>query len=252
MPRSGRFWPSYQQGARGRGLGLGVILLLWEIMNTGSGVVPPVTLCAIIGQALLYTGIINVPWDRWGVCLSANNILKGREWPRLFLAAVEHADDRHLFYNMVSFLAKAKTLEPRYGSPNFALLLSFLTVLTSACYVIIAMIFAEIFKDASHLHTCVIGFSGVIFALKVIATQETSPYAQTTIAGIPMPSKYAPWAELILIHLMVPNASFMGHLAGIIAGLLYTSTPVGEIVDLVIKSFTGYSMWHQWSRRRYR
>lgn len=54
-----------------------------------------------------------------------------------------------------------------------------------------------------------------------------------------MPSKYAPWAELVLIHLMVPNASFVGHLAGIIAGLAYTSTPVGSIVDSIIKSFTG-------------
>ncbi|XP_034238409.1 rhomboid-related protein 4-like [Thrips palmi] len=237
---------------RGRGLGLGVIMLLSEIMSTGYTVIPPVTLGTIIGQSLLYMGIIDVPWDQWGACLSAHNIWKGREWHRLFLSAVEHADDRHLFYNMVSFLAKAKTLEPWYGSANFALLLVFLTAFTNVCYVITAMVVAELFSNNAHLHTCVIGFSGVLFALKVIATMETNPNAQTKIAGIPMPSKYAPWAELILIHVMVPNTSFMGHLAGIIAGLAYTSTPVGVVVDSIIKSITGCAMWHRWNLRYYR
>lgn len=124
-----------------------------------------VTETKCIFQALLYTGIIDVPWDRWDVCLSANSIWKGHEWRRLFLAAVEHSDDRHLFYNMVSFLSKAKTLEPRYGSSNFALLLVFLTIFTSASYVMTAMAFAKLLHDASHLHTCAIGFSGKLWAL---------------------------------------------------------------------------------------
>ena len=81
--------------------------------------------------------------------------------------------------------------------------------------------------------------AGVVFALKVITTMETSYYTQTSIAGIRMPSKYAPWAELVLIHILVPNASFMGHLAGILAGLTYTSTPFGYIVDSVIRGITG-------------
>ena len=37
---------------------------------------------------------------------------------------------------------------------------------------------------------------------------------------IPVPSKHVYWAELLLISIISPNASFMGHLSGIIAGLL--------------------------------
>ena len=35
--------------------------------------------------------------------------------------------------------------------------------------------------------------------------------------------QYGAWAELVLIQLVTPNASFLGHLAGILAGLLYVA-----------------------------
>lgn len=59
------------------------------------------------------------------------------------------------------------------------------------------------------------------------------------MGGMWVPTRYAAWTELILIHLLVPNASFMGHLAGILAGVIYTSTPVGIIADAFISSLTG-------------
>lgn len=236
---------------RNRGLELGVLLLVSELFNTGFGVIPPVTLGTIIGQTLLYLGIIQVPWDRWDVCISAQNVWRNQDWKRLILSAVEHGDDRHLYYNMISFLSKARSLEPRYGSLNFAILLTIITTLTSGIYVALGLSCANVLHDAYYLQTCAIGFSGVVFALKVITTMENNYYTQTTIAGFTMPSKYAPWAELILIHLLVPNASFMGHLAGILAGLMYTSTPIGSIIDSIIRTITGRGMWHEWTARSY-
>ena len=32
-------------------------------------------------------------------------------------------------------------------------------------------------------------------------------------------TKFMYWSELLLIQIMIPNASFLGHLAGIIAGI---------------------------------
>jgi len=80
--------------------------------------------------------------------------------------------------------------------------------------------------------------AGVIFALKVLTSSETPP-GMEWMHFMWVPTRYAAWAELILIHLLVPNASFMGHLAGILAGLIYTSTPIGTIVDQFISSLTG-------------
>lgn len=35
------------------------------------------------------------------------------------------------------------------------------------------------------------------------------------------PPQFAAWAELVVAQLLIPNASFFGHLCGILAGLLY-------------------------------
>lgn len=90
----------------------------------------------------------------------------------------------------------------------------------------------------TYLHVVCLLLIGVLFALKVITTAET-PSGTAYIMGMPVPSKYAAWAELLAIHLLVPNASFMGHLAGILAGCLYTSTFVGSLIDHIISTITG-------------
>lgn len=230
---------------RNRGLELGVLLLFSELYNVGAGTIPPVTLLTIVGQALLYMGIINVPWDKWDVCLSGNGILRHKEYKRLILSAFEHGDDMHLYYNMVSFLVKGRSLERRYGSKNFGLLLAVITVLTSGMYVLISVSGARILDDSHMMKTCAIGFSGVIFALKVITTKENPP-GVSYIMGMTVPSRYAAWVELIAIHLLVPNASFTGHLAGILAGLVYTNTFIGSIIDSIISSVTGDPMIHEY------
>ena len=53
------------------------------------------------------------------------------------------------------------------------------------------------------------------------------------IFGIPVPSRWACWIELVVIQLLVPRASFTGHLAGILVGLAYVKGPLKTIMDIV-------------------
>jgi len=111
-------------------------------------------------QALLYLGIINVPWEKWEVCISTESVLKHRDYRRFFFSTFEHADDMHLYYNMISFLVKGRSLEYRYGSTNFAFLLFVITVLTNILYVILGQICTEALHDTYYMKSCAIGFSG--------------------------------------------------------------------------------------------
>ena len=52
--------------------------------------------------------------------------------------------------------------------------------------------------------------TGVIFALKVLTTHLLPPGVQYVMGYIPVPSRLAVWAELALIQILVPNASFTG------------------------------------------
>ena len=159
----------------------------------------------------------------------------------------------HLYYNMVSFILKGSYLEPMYGTLNFAILIGLLSAGCSAMYVGISYGLMQITGDWSYFTTCAIGFSAVLFALKVIGVCEERDRLHN-VGGFSVPSKLAVWTELILIHLMVPNASFVGHLGGIIVGCIYCYTFVGTIVDNLIHGVTGTPIIHEeafYRRRRF-
>uniref|UniRef100_A0A3Q3EAA7 Rhomboid domain containing 1 n=1 Tax=Labrus bergylta TaxID=56723 RepID=A0A3Q3EAA7_9LABR len=72
-------------------------------------------------------------------------------------------------------------------------------------------------------------FQGVLFALKVL-NNHYNPGGVTYVMGFPVSNQYASWAELVLIHITSPGTSFVGHLAGILVGLLYTAGPLKAIM----------------------
>ncbi|KAG8232272.1 hypothetical protein J437_LFUL011759 [Ladona fulva] len=228
-----------------RGNELGVLLLLYELGNAGFTHIPPATLGAVAGQALLYSGYIPVSWERWEVCLSAESVLYKKDYKRLLLSAIEHGDDMHLYYNMISLLWKGRGLETRlFGSKNFALFLILASVLCSATYVGLAFALFRLLNDYSYLKTCAIGFSGVLFTLKTLTSSRDAELnengRQSFMGGyVRVPLRYAAWAELILIHILVPGSSFLGHLSGILVGMAYIYTPLGNMIDRLLQTITG-------------
>lgn len=74
-------------------------------------------------------------------------------------------------------------------------------------------------------------YTGVIFALKVITTHYLPPGITYVMGFLPVHSRFACWVELVLIQLLVPQVSFVGHLAGILVGLAYVKGPLKTIMD---------------------
>ncbi|XP_058805593.1 rhomboid-related protein 4-like [Phymastichus coffea] len=240
-----------QSQRRQPGLQYGLILLASQAINFGIDKIPPATLIGIAAQSLLYAGIIRVPWNPEDACISTLKILKHKDWRSFFISNFEHGSDMHLYYNMVSFLLKGSYLEPMYGTSNFAILIGILSTGCSAMYVTLGYILTQFTEDYAYYTACAVGFSAVLFALKVIVVCEEHDRPHD-VGGFRVPSKFAVWAELFLIHLLVPNASFVGHLGGILVGCLYCYTFVGEKLDSYIAKLTGTPIIHeeQFYRRR--
>lgn len=127
---------------------------------------------------------------------------------------------------------KAATLERHFGSAYFAYMVSVFSLATGVVYLAIHYLLAELLDQWSHMQSCAVGFSGVIFALKVVTT-HLQPNGITMIMGvIPVPARLACWAELVLISVLFPNVSFVGHLAGILVGMAFVSGPLKNVMDM--------------------
>lgn len=200
---------------------------------------------------MLYVGVIKVPWNAEEVCISTIKIFKYHDWKSFIVSNFEHGSDMHLYYNMVSLILKGSYLEPMYSTMNFSFLLVILAFGCSAMYASLGYALMQVTGDYAYYTQCAIGFSAVLFALKVIVVCEERDRIQN-VGGFRVPSNIAVWVELVLIHLLVPQSSFIGHLGGILVGCLYCYTFVGEMVDNLICTITGTPIIHeeQFYRRR--
>lgn len=203
------------------------------ILNDGRGI-PPVTLLICFFQAANYLLITSPYFHRNGnlgaTCISSEKIIYQRDYESIWLAAITHANSLHLYYNMLSFLLKGRTLERRFGALAYGLLVGLLTVGTHLIYVGLGYGLWRLTDDANWMHQCAVGFSGVCFALKVLTTHYTPSYGRY-IMGMYVPNTWSYWVELILIQIMLPNASLLGHFAGILAGLIFLRTPLKTMFE---------------------
>ncbi|XP_045928749.1 rhomboid-related protein 4-like isoform X2 [Micropterus dolomieu] len=85
--------------------------------------------------------------------------------------------------------------------------------------------------DDWHLYFNMVSFlwKGVLFALKVV-TNHYNPGGVTFVLNIRVSNRFASWVELVMIYLIAPGTSLIGHLAGILVGLLYTVGPLETIM----------------------
>ncbi|XP_053316915.1 rhomboid-related protein 4 isoform X2 [Spea bombifrons] len=220
---------------RQRGVNTGLLLLFAQIYQFGLNNIPPVTLAALGLNIFLF---LNPAKPLLYVCISVHEGYYHRDWQRLLLSPFHHADDWHLYFNMVSLLWKGQKLENRLGSVLFAAIIAVFSQLVGVVYVILELVLAEFMDDPSYKMQCAVGFSGVLFALKVL-NNHYHPGGSSNVFGFQVANRYACWVELVAIHLLSPGTSFVGHLAGILVGLLYTQGPLKLILTTAVSFITG-------------
>lgn len=201
--------PRFGQRGGGNVAAFALLTALWQLAAR-LPYKPPVTLLAAAAQAYLY---FESPLSSSAACFSparaaARGWLHPETLARALAAPLHHADDMHLYYNTASFLIKGASLEARLGSARFAAALTALFALTHVFYVALCLALGS--------RECGVGFSGVIFALKALDNADAP--GVTNVGGIRLPTTLAAWGELVLIFVTVPRSSFLGHLAGILAG----------------------------------
>ena len=172
-------------------------------------------------------------------CISVQKVCFQKEWKRMFFAPFFHSSDFHLYFNMASFIWKGISLEKYFGSGYFLYMIAVFSIGTNLVYLAINYALAEIFDQWSYVQSCAVGFSGVIFALKVVSTYIHPPGMTRVFGFIQVPMRLACWVELVLISLLFPNVSFVGHLSGILVGLAFVSGPLKTLMELPLSFLNG-------------
>ena len=146
---------------RRRGDGLALFLLASQLIQNYQHL-PIVTLSSIVGQILIFLKMLPfLPWRRErSVCVSLYKVLTEGDYSKILISQIEHADDWHLYYNMVSFMNKSKSLETKFGTVRYILLLLLFTVSTGLAYLGLNYCLLELTQDESYIHRCAVGFSG--------------------------------------------------------------------------------------------
>ena len=160
------------------------------------------------------------------VGLSAHALWHDRQYARLVTSTFAHFDAMHLLFNASSTYSLG-ALEDVLGSGAYLLATLFLVPATGLLSCVLAAAASRLDGDVSRLRVPAVGFSGVLFALVVVATLRSPSYCvvpgvETTCFAtrrvLFLRVNAAPFVLAGLVQAVVPRASFLGHLAGILLG----------------------------------
>ncbi|KAG6756913.1 hypothetical protein POTOM_037212 [Populus tomentosa] len=210
---------------------------------------PPVTAALLGANTLIYLRpafLRHILPSIDQVLFNPHLILKYRDLKRFLLSPFYHVSDSHLVYNMMSLLWKGIQLETSVGSVEFASMIAALLAMSQGITLLLARSLLLFFDyDKPFYSEYSAGFSGVLFAMKVVLNSQSE--SLTNVYGLVIPARHAAWAELILIQMFVPGVSFLGHLGGILAGILYLKLKRAysgpDPLTLTIRTLTNVISW---------
>ena len=110
--------------------------------------------------------------------------------------------------------------EPLFGSLQYFFILCVFTLSVGLLYVALGWLIS--LYDASYFYSSAVGFSGVLFAMAVDEV-SLSPFPTRSVFGLfSVPTRLYPWVLMVLLQVVMPNVSFLGHLAGVLVGFVHT------------------------------
>ncbi|GIL85391.1 hypothetical protein Vretimale_10660 [Volvox reticuliferus] len=140
---------------------------------------------------------------------------------RIFTAVLIHGGLLHVTFNMLAFVPMGASLERAVGSLQLLYFMVLSCLLEGILYVALSVLLATSGLVRGAMYHGAMGFSGIIFGL-VVWESALSPVPFRSIFGLfQVPIAWYPWALLLFCQLLVPEASFVGHLAGLMVGQLW-------------------------------
>jgi len=175
-----------------------------------------VAVCVGVWLVLMQRGL---GYEAVGVSYTA--LVRGKQLWRVFTASLSHIDLLHLVFNLTS-LWSLRFLEVKYGALWYLRVSYLLLVLSIAFTMLQYHLLITWLGIDTYADTLAVGYSCVVFGLMTVAYQLSGATSLSVFGLFSLPLSLAPFGSLLLTQLLVPRASFSGHLSGILVGYLYS------------------------------
>ncbi|GJP74975.1 hypothetical protein CLOP_g5477 [Closterium sp. NIES-67] len=141
---------------------------------------------------------------------------------RALTSIVFHKGLLHIALNLSTLLPLAAPLERHLGSLRLLHALLLFALLNAAIHSLLAF-FPGVLLGWWRWWggECCIGFSGVLFALIVLDLHVGGGSHRSIFGFFTVSTAWYPWVLLVLFQLLLPSASLLGHLSGVLSGLAY-------------------------------
>jgi len=141
---------------------------------------------------------------------------------RIITCAYMHLSMMHIGMNMFSLFSIGTSLEAIFGSLRFFFLILVYTIIIGIVYIGLAVIEMFIWSP-SGFYGSAAGFSGVLFAMAVDESALSVAPTRSVFGLFNVPTKLYPWVLMLVLSIIIPGVSLLGHLAGILVGGMHTA-----------------------------
>lgn len=150
-------------------------------------------------------------------CLDAIGLVEKLQLWRMVTSPLLHIGILHLAFNMLALVPITSTLEHLNGTIKMGHMIALLALSGDVVFVALSYLLGKWYSD-TWLHSCAVGYSGIIFGLIVIDNAASGVSHRSIFGLLSVPARLYAWALLILWQILLPGVSFLGHLGGIVAG----------------------------------
>ncbi|CAJ1944371.1 unnamed protein product [Cylindrotheca closterium] len=184
---------------------------------------------SLIPFATYLLGAINIGlyWVYWNYRVDPGRIVHNieilQDYGRAFTSTFGHFEIWHVGINMMTLFSLGQMLEEQiYGSIPFLMYTVSFVPLTA-----IVVVLLQRFTTPKSM----VGFSGILFAWSVVATLSSSQscpimflpdfcFSTFQLFGA-VPISLGPLVQLVVLQVVLPRVSFVGHLSGILVGFVW-------------------------------
>lgn len=165
------------------------------------------------------------------VGLSYDLVVQNQQFWRIVTSQLSHVDFIHLLFNMTSLWSLGGFEQG--GQNSVVVLQQSLWLLVGSGLICLAFYHAAIylFHKEYYRHVTAVGYSAVIFGwMALLSARGISNFSIFGMVQLPM--SLAPFGALVITSVIIPQASFIGHLSGILMGYLMAYVLYGVTVNL--------------------